>query len=573
MIDNKKLLGNDNDIFQIKEVLEKSLDNKWTQEFVYLLRKFFYIEYWSNVEKNERYTIQMIQEVLKKHLDFLDEDRGTEEVMRKFRAMLPYLQQLVISDMKAALTDRDHINTLDGADTLRSFLIENSFRYEVCSSNEVNDSWKNIDVESSTYVIYTSGSTGKPKGVEIAYKSMVNTVLDINDRIGLNSSDTILGLSSLCFDLSVYDLFATFFTGAQLKLVKELRDTEDIKKLVDSSSDIVWNSVPAAMELFIDSLDEDYKNDEMKAVLLSGDWINVNLPDKIKKHFPKAAIFSLGGATEASIWSIYYPIKKVDASWTSIPYGYPLTNQSIYILDSEQRICPPEVIGEIYIGGIGVAKGYINDEEKTSNSFVKSKYGRLYRTGDFGNANATILEIGAGTGATSNKVLSDIRENKFEEHIVYFYTDISRFFLQRAKERYKECDGKIEMHHQTLDIDEAFSSQLPSNFQADIVIAVGVLNNSVNTDKCIYEINSVMKPGGILLVIETVEDVPDILITQSFMMTAPKDRRKATNTMFLNRKQWLEILEENGFCNSEEFPGYGEYLEVLGQKLFYCTKE
>ena len=203
-----------------------------------------------------------------------------------------------------------------------------------------------------------------------------------------------------------------------------------------------------------------------------------------------------------------------------------------------------------------------------NHSLSKKVLGYLYE-----NANATILEIGAGTGATSDKVLSDIRENKFEEHIVYFYTDISRFFLQRAKERYKECDGKIEMHYQTLDIDEAFSSQLPSNFQADIVIAVGVLNNSVNTDKCIYEINSVMKPGGILLIIETVEDVPDILITQSFMMTEPKDQRKATNTMFLNRKQWLEILEENGFCNSEEFPGYGEYLEVLGQKLFYCTKE
>lgn len=140
-----------------------------------------------------------------------------------------------------------------------------------------------------------------------------------------------------------------------------------------------------------------------------------------------------------------------------------------------------------------------------NHSLSKKVLGYLYE-----NANATILEIGAGTGATSDKVLSDIRENKFEEHIVYFYTDISRFFLQRAKERYKECDGKIEMHYQTLDIDEAFSSQLPSNFQADIVIAVGVLNNSVNTDKCIYEINSVMKPGGILLIIETVEDVPDI---------------------------------------------------------------
>lgn len=80
-----------------------------------------------------------------------------------------------------------------------------------------------------------------------------------------------------------------------------------------------------------------------------------------------------------------------------------------------------------------------------NHSLSKKVLGYLYE-----NANATILEIGAGTGATSDKVLSDIRENKFEEHIVYFYTDISRFFLQRAKERYKECDGKIEMHYQSL---------------------------------------------------------------------------------------------------------------------------
>lgn len=101
----------------------------------------------------------------------------------------------------------------------------------------------------------------------------------------------------------------------------------------------------------------------------------------------------------------------------------------------------------------------------------------------------------------------------------------------------------------------------------------GVLRLKCGIELNVSRANSVMKPGGILLIIETVEDVPDILITQSFMMTEPKDQRKATNTMFLNRKQWLEILEENGFCNSEEFPGYGEYLEVLGQKLFYCTKE
>lgn len=98
LIDTKKLMENDN----VKAILKKSLDNKWIQEFVYLLRKFFYIEYWSNGEKNEQYTIQMIQNLLNEHLDFIKKDRETEEVARKFSEMLPFLQQLVISDMKTA---------------------------------------------------------------------------------------------------------------------------------------------------------------------------------------------------------------------------------------------------------------------------------------------------------------------------------------------------------------------------------------------------------------------------------------------------------------------------------------
>ena len=100
---------------------------------------------------------------------------------------------------------------------------------------------------------------------------------------------------------------------------------------------------------------------------------------------------------------------------------------------------------------------------------------------------------------------------------------------------------------------------------------------STERESGVYDLNLTIPDGQIAVSYTHLDvykrQVPDILITQSFMMTAPKDRRKATNTMFLNRKQWLEILEENGFCNSEEFPGYGEYLEVLGQKLFYCTKE
>lgn len=103
MRNRNELKKSDNDRFQIKGILEKSSDNKWIQDFVYWLRKFFYMEYWQSEKKDERYTVQMIQILLKEYLEFLGkEDTAVEEVLRKFEAMLPFLQRLVISDMKAA---------------------------------------------------------------------------------------------------------------------------------------------------------------------------------------------------------------------------------------------------------------------------------------------------------------------------------------------------------------------------------------------------------------------------------------------------------------------------------------
>lgn len=103
MRNSNKLLGNDNDILRIKGILEKSSDNKWIQDFVYWLRKFFYIEYWTDEKKEERYTVQMLQSLLKEYLGFLGRgERELEEVLRKFEKMLPFLRRLVISDMKAA---------------------------------------------------------------------------------------------------------------------------------------------------------------------------------------------------------------------------------------------------------------------------------------------------------------------------------------------------------------------------------------------------------------------------------------------------------------------------------------
>ncbi len=255
------------------------------------------------------------------------------------------------------------------------------------------------------YIIYTSGSTGEPKGVVITNDAVCNTIIDVSTRFGIDEDDVFIGISSFCFDLSVFDIFGSLCNGATLVLVPDERDIPHIADLVENEGVTVWNTVPALMELYI--LEEQkrisrsesevwYKRNDRKInitldepslriVMLSGDWIPLALPEQVKNCFPDAEVYSLGGATEASIWSIYYKIEHVNSVWNSIPYGYPLANQTIYILNYNQQLCPVGVIGEIYIGGRGVAKEYMNDKDKTDNAFLMHpQYGRLYRTGDYG---------------------------------------------------------------------------------------------------------------------------------------------------------------------------------------------
>jgi len=244
--------------------------------------------------------------------------------------------------------------------------------------------------EDLAYVIFTSGSTGLPKGVMINHRGAVNTIIDINRRFGLNPGDRILALSSLSFDLSVYDIFGILAAGGTIVMPPAIstRDPVCWIELMQQEQVTIWNSAPALMEMLVESLTDQPRCllDSLRLTLLSGDWIPVTLPHRIQTVAKNAQVVSLGGATEASIWSIYYPIEDVDPNWKSIPYGRPLTNQRFYVLNDMLEPCPVWVTGNLYIAGIGLATGYWRDQEKTSASFVTHpRTGeQLYRTGDLG---------------------------------------------------------------------------------------------------------------------------------------------------------------------------------------------
>ncbi|MBH8576639.1 amino acid adenylation domain-containing protein [Nostocaceae cyanobacterium CENA369] len=240
------------------------------------------------------------------------------------------------------------------------------------------------------YIIYTSGSTGTPKGVMITHESAVNTILDINERFRIDSSDRILAISAFSFDLSVYDIFGTLAAGGTIVIpdAANSKDPSHWSELITTHQITIWNSVPAFMQMLIEYNLNHHQVvfNTLRLVLLSGDWIPLNLPTQIQALSPQAEIISLGGATEAAIWSIYYSITQLDPNWKSIPYGKPLKNQYIYVLNTSLKKCPVWVTGELYIGGIGLAKGYWQDEEKTNASFITHPITKekLYKTGDLG---------------------------------------------------------------------------------------------------------------------------------------------------------------------------------------------
>jgi amino acid adenylation domain-containing protein len=241
--------------------------------------------------------------------------------------------------------------------------------------------------EDLAYVIYTSGSTGFPKGVMISHCAIVNVVLDTNRRFRIGPHDRVAALSPLHHDMSVYDIFGLLAAGGTIVMPEPMRvrDPAHWVELITREEVTVWNSIPAMIEILVDYFAgvPDPPCQSLRLGLLSGDWIPIALPGRLRTVFNNVQLVALGGATEAAIWSVVYPILN-EVSASSIPYGKPLRNQSCEILNEVGGPCPVWVPGRLHIGGQGVAEGYWRDPAKTMAAFITDADSRkrVYRTGD-----------------------------------------------------------------------------------------------------------------------------------------------------------------------------------------------
>ncbi len=244
--------------------------------------------------------------------------------------------------------------------------------------------------EDISYIIFTSGSTGTPKGVVETHRPVINVIEWVNKTFHVGYPDKLLFVASLSFDLSVYDIFGILATGACLRVVaaEDIKNPSTLLHIIMTEAITFWDSAPAALQQLVPFFHEvaTYPHPSvLRLVFLSGDWIPVTMPDALRDAFTGVKVISLGGATEATVWSNYYPIDIVDPSWPSIPYGNPIQNARYYILDAHLEVCPFRVPGDLFIGGQCLALEYINDAQLSAYKFIPNPYvpgEKMYRTGD-----------------------------------------------------------------------------------------------------------------------------------------------------------------------------------------------
>ena len=360
--------------------------------------------------------------------------------------------EYILKDSKARLLFTSRELNLEKDLLIKSFYIDidNDNIYGVNEKDNLNYFGKNTDL---AYIMYTSGSTGKPKGVMVENKSVVRLVKDTN-YIKFNSDDKILQTGSIVFDACTFEIWGALLNGLELYVIKkeELLDASLLHTyILKNGITVLWLTAP----LFNQLCEENpHMFRTVRCVLSGGDVLSCKHINLVKTANPNITIINGYGPTENTTFSCCHIINKKYR--TSVPIGKPIANSTGYIVSKDGNLQPIGVAGELWVGGDGVARGYLNKPELTAEKFIDNPFqqGKIYKTGDLTkwNEDGTIEFLG--------RIDSQIKIRGFRVELSEITTIVSQY--QEVKEAYtifKDVKGEKAIctyivGKKSIDIDE-----------------------------------------------------------------------------------------------------------------------
>ncbi|MGH7586664.1 MAG: amino acid adenylation domain-containing protein, partial [Gemmatimonadales bacterium] len=292
---------------------------------------------------------------------------------------------LMLRDSKAAVV-LGYDGSLDGVDVGSARRIGMDVDAPAIAGAEATRPEGGASAQNLAYVIYTSGSTGRPKGVMVEHRAVCNQLLWMQDAFPLLESDRVPQKYSLSFDVSVLEIFGTLMAGARLILMEPGRhvDVSYLATLIAEEKVTVIDLVPSLLRALLD--EPGFRAAPcLRRVTCGGEVLPVDLRDQFFERVG-GELNNMYGPTEATITATYHTCRPGDPKW-AVPIGKPVSNTQVYVLDPSLNPVPVGVPGELYVGGEGLARGYLGLPELTAERFVRSplpenRGTRLYRTGD-----------------------------------------------------------------------------------------------------------------------------------------------------------------------------------------------
>lgn len=291
----------------------------------------------------------------------------------------------ILSDTKAkVILTQDTLHNRLATNSATSLCLDTEW-YKPDTFPQTNPT-SNVTSNNLAYIIYTSGSTGTPKGVMIEHKAIYNRLQWMQDTFQLQSNDRILLKTPFSFDVSVWEFFWPLFTGATLVVapVNAHKDPIKLCNIIKNHGITTIHFVPSMLRLFLDTGNAGSCT-SLRQVICSGEALSCELQNSFFRHFT-CGLHNLYGPTEAAVDVSYWKCTK-QKNDRKVPIGFPIANTQLYILDEHLKPVAQGSIGELYIGGVQVARGYLHRPELNTRSFLpdpfsKNRDARLYKTGD-----------------------------------------------------------------------------------------------------------------------------------------------------------------------------------------------